>query len=589
MKAILGWWMLLTGVTLAALPPWVADAQRALRDELRRSMDSLSIASLEKPYYIEYTLRYRWPARAKLALGGTLDSGQTRTARITVGVRVGSPERDNTNFFDAAALFFGGDDDESYRNRIVPREMSYALLRRELWLATDAAYKAAVEQYAKKSAVLKNRVQRDTTPDFVLLPPEQLADTLAPIPHIDLRRIVEQLRRISAIAREYAAIHNATVTLEHLPELLVYVNSEGRSLVKLSCQVGIEIVATAQAPDGMPIAQTYAAYAKTIEELPTWDSLARAMRRVAQRLSDQAAAPVVAEPYSGPVLFRGQAAAELFAQVFAPNLVAQRAQLAEQGVQEQERFGAFQNKIGARVMAEFLTVESTPNRTMIGSTPVAAAYRFDDEGIAAQPLVLVRRGYLENLLSSRLPTRRVRKSNGRCRGGGAMYDVLSLRSDDRRRIANDRQLIAQMLEILRRRDLPYGYIVSELLDQNLLYTAVYQQTAGTFPTGSEGQIPALAVERIWRDGHRERVRGMLIAAGSYQVFRDVVAVGESSYVHNLLAPAVVSPYRTGGSQYVVATVAVPDLLVEDIEVRPIDDGFPKPPFIVSPLEQTAGK
>ncbi len=578
------------GLSLAAtaqLPSWTAQVQRALTDELRRSMDSLAIEGLKKPYYIDYTLRYRWTTQAKVAFGAVLDSGRSQTARLTVGIRVGSPERDNTNFFDAALLFFGGmDQEEPYRNRLIPQELNYALLRRQLWLATDAAYKAAVEQYAKKEAILKNRVQRDTTPDFVLLPPQSLADTAVALPNPSLETIVEHLKRISAIARNYPALQQATITFEHVPELVFYVNSEGRTAIKLHRQVGIEIVASTQASDGMPLAQTYAVYARTTEELPTWDSLARAMQTLAEQLTQQVNAVSLDEPYSGPVLFRGQAAAELFAQVFAPNLVAQRPPLSEQGVQQQERFSAFQNKIGARVMAEFLSVESTPNRTMIGTVPAAGAYQIDDEGVQPAPLVLVRGGYLETLLTSRTPTRRLRKSNGRSRGGGAMYDVLVVRCDNRRYVATDTQLLARMMSILKRRDLPYGYIVSQLLNQNLLYTALYQQTGGTFPSGGDNQIPALTVERVWRDGRRERVRGVLVSAGGYQLFRDVVAVGRSSYVHNLLAPSVISPYQTGGAQYVIATVATPDLLIEDVELRPVEDGFPKPPVLPSPIAES---
>jgi len=84
--------------SLALMPPWLGQVRRALEDELRRSMDSLSIESLKRPYYLEYTLRYRWSTRAKVSFGGLLDSGSSESARLTVGIRVGSPERDNTNF-----------------------------------------------------------------------------------------------------------------------------------------------------------------------------------------------------------------------------------------------------------------------------------------------------------------------------------------------------------------------------------------------------------------------------------------------------------------------------------------------------------
>lgn len=46
---------------------------------------------------------------------------------------------------------------------------------------------------------------------------------------------------------------------------------------------------------------------------------------------------------------------------------------------------------------------------------------------------------------------------------------------------------------------------------------------------------------------------------------------------------MISPYRTGGAQYVVATIASPDVLIEDLEIRPLEDGYPKPPLLPSPL------
>ena len=45
-------------------------------------------------------------------------------------------------------------------------EDDYGPLRHDLWLATDAAYKEALEQLAQKRAFLQNRVQEEPVPDF---------------------------------------------------------------------------------------------------------------------------------------------------------------------------------------------------------------------------------------------------------------------------------------------------------------------------------------------------------------------------------------------------------------------------------------
>jgi hypothetical protein len=39
---------------------------------------------------------------------------------------------------------------------------------------------------------------------------------------------------------------------------------------------------------------------------------------------------------------------------------------------------------------------------------------------------------------------------------------------------------------------------------------------------------------------------------------------------------------TGGSQFVSASLLVPDILFEDIELRPLEGDFPKPPFLSFP-------
>jgi hypothetical protein len=41
---------------------------------------------------------------------------------------------------------------------------------------------------------------------------------------------------------------------------------------------------------------------------------------------------------------------------------------------------------------------------------------------------------------------------------------------------------------------------------------------------------------------------------------------------------------TGGSQFVPASLIMPDLLFEDLEFRPIESDFPKPPLLASPIK-----
>ncbi|RPI66812.1 MAG: hypothetical protein EHM43_10730 [Ignavibacteriae bacterium] len=269
----------------------------AMHDELVRSMMELKLDGLATPYHIEYTLtkRSRVAAHAILGIVDDIDTG--RTATLTVKVRVGTPKFDNTNFFDVSLGFFGSsDDEEAFRNRRIPLDISYEALRRELWLATDACYKQAVEVYAKKSAVVKNRTRTDTTWDFAFMPgyvSEYLSQASISTNIDHVRSLVE---RVSAAFRTSTHVHASRVGMEFVPEETFYVNSEGRRAHKIECFTGIEIVAVTQAADGMPLTKSFASYATSPNDLPSADSLVRAAQYISDQLKIAQEAQTI-EPY----------------------------------------------------------------------------------------------------------------------------------------------------------------------------------------------------------------------------------------------------------------------------------------------------
>ena len=232
--------------------------------------------------------------------------------------------------------------------------------------------------------------------------------------------------------------------------------------------------------------------------------------------------------------------------------------------------------------ANFITVLSTPQRRKEGTTPCLGAFGVDDDGVRPQPLTLVDHGYLKTLLSSRVPLRRIKSSNGRQRGGASMIDVIELKADAAKQMDN-KKLRSTMLKMLQDRDLPFGYIVRKALNQNILYTTLFELTQGDYPYSlNETTMNVLEVVKLYKDGHEELVRGARAAGLAPTQFKDLVAVGKTSTVYNYLAPAVTSPYVTGGAQYLPATVIVPDLLFEDVEIKPLEGDFPKPPILPPP-------
>lgn len=555
---------------------------RAMNDEIRRSMLELRLPALEKPYYLHYTMTDRQQYDIKASFGSITENRHSKEKRLSVAVRVGSPQFDNTNFFDPALGFFGtSDDEERFRSRQIPFDLDYSTLRRELWLATDAAYKQTAELFAKKQAALKNRVRLDTIPDFIVLQPVKTADTSA-LAVFDRTHFEQMAKHLSLVFRDFPFITQSQVTLQYIPETRYFVNSEGRECIKTVMLTCLEIVATAQAKDGMPLAQTFTAYSAAPQFLPSLDSLVRAARIIGQKLTGAVSSPVTST-YSGPVLFEDQAAAEAFIQAFAPNLVTQRAPITERGISDNPRFTAFQNKIGGRVLPEFMNIDVLPGRSMNGSTPLIGSYKIDDDGVPAETFTIVKNGYLKALMSSRTPTRRVRTSNGHNREGAAIFSVLEV-SAHKQRVLSAKKLREKMLQLCKDRELPYGMIVRKVLNQNILYYNLYALTDGEFPFArGEGQLTGLEVYRLYSDGREELVRGCEIAGLTAPAFKDIIAVGDKKMAYNCLAQAVTMPFFTGGSQFVSSSVILPALLFEDLEIKPVEDDFTRPPLLSHPF------
>jgi predicted Zn-dependent protease len=572
-----------------------ADILRAMRDELARSMKELTLPELERPYYMQYTVTDQQQYDVRASFGSVTESKHTKNKRLNVAVRVGSPQFDNTNFFDPALGFFGSsDDEERFRNRQIPYELDYNALRRELWLASDAAYKQTAELFAKKQAALKNRVRLDTVPDFTIIPPAKALDTsvYALFDRAYFERLAQDL---SSVFRDFPTVSLSNVTIQYMPETTYFVNSEGREYARTTHFMGVEMLATAQAKDGMPLAQMFTVYAKRPSDLPSRDSLLKAARILASTIARQTTASVAAS-YSGPVLFEGQAAAEAFIQGFAPNLVTQRSPITERGVSDNPRFSAFQNKIGGRVMPEFLSVEVKPsltNAASAGGTTLVGAYKFDDDGVAAESFTIVKNGYLKGLMSSRTPTRRVRTTNGHSRGGAAFMSVLELSVDklsEKQRALPAAKLRQKLLQLCKDRELPYGIVVRRVLNQNILFYNLYSLTDGEFPFAKgDGNLTTLEAYKIYPDGREELLRGCDIAGLTVSAFKDIVAVGNQKFAYNCLAQAVTSPFFSGGSQFVAASVIVPALLFEDMEVKPVEDDFAKPPIVPHPFFSASKK
>ena len=573
-----------------ALPTWADDGERpddpggvvmqAMRDELARSVEVLQMDRLEKPYFLSYRIDDVVSTQAVANFGALADESSARNRVLSIEVRVGSPDLDNTNFMPSRV---GGS--PAARTLTLPLDDDYRELRRQLWLHTDAAYKYALETMAKKRAALENRT-REELPDFV--PAEahsSFADDASRQPPAE--QVADLVRSLSRVFRDFPGVHASQTRASHVFARTYYVNSEGTAFTQARPAVFVEALAKTQADDGTVLQDFEWFHARRWEDLPPVQTLAERVRTMAGTLSARRDAAFV-DRYNGPVLFEGQAAAELFAQVLAPKLLAVRVPVAEDA--RMEGFTAtlrnpFQDKIGARVLPRGFSVHDDPTLDSYAGTPLYGGYRIDDDGTPAAPTALIENGVLKGLLATRNPVEGIPRSTGNRRMLGVPLPsnlvVATTRGMSREEMAEEFKLLIE------ERGNDYGVVVRRLANS---MAKLDRSDMARTPRGEVAVDRLTRAYKVYPDGREEPIRKAELSGFGESDFRDIVATSDTTTNYTLgFVPTIAYSLAVTTAQYGSAatrpamSIAVPDLLFEELTLRKPAGNVPLPPVATHPF------
>ena len=554
---------------------------RAMRDELVRSTDTLRLEELERPYFIEYAVVDTRSTVLEATFGASVRSDRTHARSLRVDLRVGSHELDNSEFVAVPSFIqFGG-----FFPRNLVLEDDYDALRHDLWLATDAAYKEALEQLARKRAFLQNRVQDEPVPDLSVEGASVLVEPLAQTA-VDGDAWQERVRTLSEVFREYPAIDESSVTLRVEESNKYLVNSDGSVVRQPATLAVLYARAATRAPDGMRLKHFVPFYERAVDDLPAEADMEAAVRDMASELTALVAAAVL-DDYYGPVLVSGQASPELFAQLLGAQLSGHRPPLLED-----ERMASMMpsrglaNRLNRRVLPAAFDVVDDPTQATLGGRALIGSYALDDQGVRSQPLTLIEGGVLRTLLMSRRPRREIPQSNGHGRAGGfgpatAQPGNLFVRAEGG---LSDGELKEELIDIARDAGLGYGLLIRVLDDPGITGSDLSSPSSimllmqGGSP-GPQLTSPILAYKIYVEDGREELVRGLGFRDVSVRSLRDIVASGEDHNVSNrLLRPGAGGVFQTlgvfmptafGGSlgQGIPAAVVAPSVLFEELDME----------------------
>ncbi|MCI0341228.1 MAG: metallopeptidase TldD-related protein [Planctomycetales bacterium] len=522
----------------------------ALDAEMGRATKELKMQNSGPPYFVSYEAEESEGFDASASFGAVTGTGGGKRRGFKADVRMGDYVLDNTNFGGGFGGWGGGGS--------LPIEDDEEAIRREVWLATDRAYKGAIEELARKKADLQNMNVPDRPDDLQKVPPNVAIGEKAEL-KVDKKPWTERVKALSAVFRDFPAIQSSSASFSASAETRYFLTNEGMRTRRPSWAASLTVSARTQATDGMGLSDWVEFRGRRPEDLPDAAAMEREVRAMAERLSKTVSAPRCDE-YVGPMLVRGEAVADFFLDLLVENLANPREPLTGGGGRVFWGRGGgqpFKDRLNRRVVSPLFSIADDPTLERFDGTPLLGHFLVDDDGVPAQKVSLVENGILRRWFMSRVPTKLIKETNGHSRGGIGNPGNVVVTTQGARPEAD---LEKELLRLAQEQEISHVLVVDEI--------------QGSFLSGG-----LLAWRVAVADGTREPVRGGQLQNVTLRALRDVLMAAEGNRV---------SHRRVNG--HPVSIVHPPAILVEELEAKKPEEQEAKLPFLASPyFEGKAGK
>ncbi len=560
---------------LLAATSHAAEAARATADrspleaavtaELQRTVTSLRLPDAPAPSLVAYDVLDGDVVNVFAEQGALVSSERDRYRNLRVEVRVGDATTDSSNF-----SAFG--EPNGVVQRRLPVDDDPRALQREIWLATDSAYKYAIEQFSRKIASRRDN-STPHAPDWASAPPVvatigPLASAGAPM-EADRAGIERLVARLSAELATFGGIEIAQAIARDWQGQRLLLTSEHTRIQQPTGYTVLRVEGTIRLPDGSTLTDARGWVARTVAALPEESALIADVRALGSWLTGLRDAPVE-EDYLGPVLFEGAAATDLFAQLVAPEIVG-TPPMEEEGSSPLETAGSPSARLGRRLLPLGWSVvdDAAAAGTALGR------YAYDQEGVAPTRVELVTDGVVRDLLMSRIPRkdRAGSTGHGRSLGSARRTAVPAVVTVTPAHVLPDARLRRMGLRLAAQTGRDYLLVVRRLMP-----AALVERLDMGF--AGEGPLPGLTAPyeayRLYADGRTEPVRSLRFSGVDRRVLRDIAAAGAMTGPVDFLddAPGP-SRFQIGPTGGLPVTWNVPAVLIAELELTGGGGGEPR--------------
>lgn len=524
---------------------------QTMQQELRRATTSLTKAD-PAPYYLSYAVADIDGSVIWASNGSLLVSTTIRRRQADVMMRVGSAALDNTHNKSRGSGITSG---------ILPLNNDSDAIARVLWQLTDREYDQASSAFLTvKTNTAVQSEEEDKSPDFSQEPPQAHVDAAHALAPLDQKQWEERARRISAGFLKYPGVYNSLVSVQFSDDRSYLATSDGTSVVRPGGVSRLVIQGETRSDDGMELMRVESFQAPAPDQLPSDAELAAKVDKISEDLKALRAAPA-AEPFAGPALLSGRAAAVFFHEVLGHRLEGHR--------QRDETEGqTFTKKINQLVLPSFLSVTDDPTLKELNGVKLAGSYDLDDEGVPARRVEAVENGILKNFLMSRMPVKNFDHSNGHGRRQPGLMPTgrqgnLIVTSTN---TVPDSELRKKFVEEIRKQGKPYGLYFDDIQGGFTLTTRSMPQAFQVLP---------VMVYRVYADARPdELVRGVDIVGTPLLSLNNIMVTGDTLQVFNGICGAE--------SGQIPVAAAAPAMLFSEIEVQKRRRGTERPPILAPP-------
>jgi TldD protein len=526
----------------------------AMQDELDRSQATLSKAD-PGTYFLSYTVSDRQYTQVSGSNGALLSSTADRARWLEVQSRVGTYQLDNTHKVGDRPPSWSSPGASAVIDDDIP------VLRREIWRETDRQYRAASEALIKVKTSQQVQVQtaEGAAPDFSREEPHTSVGPRVEI-HVDRKPWEERVRRYTAAFSKSPAVLNSIATFTAQGTNQYQVNTEGTKLAFGQVHYRLELFVQSKAPDGMDI-QRYANFDwLDPKDAPDEKTVSTSIQKLIQETEALDKAPL-ADPFAGPTLLTGRAAAVFFHEVFGHRAEGFRQKDIAEGQ-------TFTSKVGEKILPDFISIKDDPTEASLGGQMLLGYYPFDDEGVSATNVPLVDHGVLKTFLMSRSPLMTIPHSNGHGRRQLGYVPVarqgnLIVSST---KTATDAELRQKLIALVKEQGTPYGLMIDDI-EGGFTFTGRGQPQAF--------QVTPLVVYRVFPDGRPdELVRGVDIVGTPLVSLTKIVATGDK--------PDIFNGYCGAESGSVPVSAVAPAILISEMEFAKKETSTDRPPILPPP-------